>query len=552
MSRLIALEWDDFEARVAVAEVRRGSMTLEQAFAVALPAALAPGGTGAMISASGAHDLGAIGRRIGEALLARGVRKTRTLVAVGRANIELKNLTLPPCPPEELPELVRFQAEREFNTLGDDWPLDYIPQPGAEHEPQTVLAAAISPDLVAEIEVTCQSANLTPERLVLRPCAAASLLSRMHPSDERKLRLLVDLLADEADLTVLAGDTVVFLRTARLPHELLESDPIRALLPEIRRTIAAVQNRFQGQYITEIFLCGAGADQESLVREIGRDLNLPAELFNPLTCCALSPELQSSLPKHPSRFAPLAGMLLDETSSGSAVIDFLNPRRRPKAQSEKRKYVLPAIAAATILFAIVAWHWYELHSLEQEIIAATETLKVQESKLPLAEERVATAALIENWLNGDIVWLDELAELSQEAPTNKELIVTKFVGAVPENAAAAAGKAGPKSRGTLKLDGVAQDRGIWVQLEQKLKDLEHHVTSPPPNPSDQKSDVKFSKYPWQFNADVRINTPSSQPAGKALPKGQPAPAKPTAPAKSETPSGAPETSPEKKAEDKAT
>jgi hypothetical protein len=132
------------------------------------------------------------------------------------------------------------------------------------------------------------------------------------------------------------------------------------------------------------------------------------------------------------------------------------------------------------------------------------------------------------------------------------LIVTKFVGAVPENAAAAAGKAGPKSRGTLKLDGVAQDRGIWVQLEQKLKDLEHHVTSPPPNPSDQKSDVKFSKYPWQFNADVRINTPSSQPAGKALPKGQPAPAKPTAPAKSETPSGAPETSPEKKAEDKAT
>ena len=61
---------------------------------------------------------------------------------------------------------------------------------------------------MAEIEVTCQSANLTPERLVLRPCAAASLLSRMHPADESKLRLLVDLLADEADLTVLAGDTV--------------------------------------------------------------------------------------------------------------------------------------------------------------------------------------------------------------------------------------------------------------------------------------------------------------------------------------------------------
>ncbi len=78
---------------------------------------------------SGEHDLGAIGRRINEAIAARGIRRGKTLVAVGRANIELKNLTLPPAPPEELPELVRFQAEREFNTLGENWPLDFIQLP---------------------------------------------------------------------------------------------------------------------------------------------------------------------------------------------------------------------------------------------------------------------------------------------------------------------------------------------------------------------------------------------------------------------------------------
>src|SRR5690606_27231198 len=106
---------------------------------VALPAALGPGmaASAEIISSSGAHDLGAIGRRIGEALLARGVRKARTLIAVGRANIELKNLTVPPSPADELPELVRFQAEREFNALGDNWPLDFIQQPGADNEPQT-------------------------------------------------------------------------------------------------------------------------------------------------------------------------------------------------------------------------------------------------------------------------------------------------------------------------------------------------------------------------------------------------------------------------------
>ncbi len=88
---------------------------------------------------------------------------------MGRTNIELKNLTLPPSPPEELPELVRFQAEREFNTLTDDWPLDYIPIPGESKDVQTVLAAAISPELVSEIQITCETAGIVPNRLILRP-----------------------------------------------------------------------------------------------------------------------------------------------------------------------------------------------------------------------------------------------------------------------------------------------------------------------------------------------------------------------------------------------
>src|SRR4029078_13051063 len=168
MSNLIALEWDDAEARIAVADSRRGSVVLEQAFSVALPkdktSPEASGATGT-ISISGAHDLGAIGRRINDALTAPGNPRGGALVAVGRANIELKNLSLPPAPPEELPELVRFQAEREFNALSDEWPLDFISLPSEHADQLTVLAAAISPELIAEIEITCQGANLTPQRL---------------------------------------------------------------------------------------------------------------------------------------------------------------------------------------------------------------------------------------------------------------------------------------------------------------------------------------------------------------------------------------------------
>ncbi|MCC7087066.1 MAG: hypothetical protein IT427_18860 [Pirellulales bacterium] len=501
MPRLIALEWDDLEARVAVAEVRRGNMTVEQAFAVALPAALAPGGTAELISASGAHDLGAIGRRIGEALLARGVRKSKTLVAVGRANIELKNLTLPPSPADELPELVRFQAEREFNALADNWPLDFIPQPSAANEPQTVLAAAISPELVAEIEVTCQAANLTPERLILRPCAAASLLSRVHPAEMNKLRLLVDLLNDEADLTVMAGDAVVFLRTARLPHDVLESDPIRALLPEIRRTIAAVQNRFQGQHVSEIFLCGARDDEELLVREIGRDLNLPAELFNPLTCCTLSPELQRALPTHPSRFTPLVGMLLDVAPGGAAVIDFLNPRRKPQRRSQRRKYAVPAIAAAVLLLAGVLTIWFKLYSLNSEIDELNQQIRNLDAAVKVAKETQIKVEQVKSWLAGDVIWLDELVLLSEKVPSNQDVVLTEIKTSLPNRAILGTNQAISGVRATAEINGLAKDRGIWINLPSALKDPAHHASVPVP-----KADAKegSDKYPFPFSAKVNI------------------------------------------------
>jgi Tfp pilus assembly PilM family ATPase len=528
MPQLLALEWDDAEARVAVAEVRRGSLVLEQAFAVTMTGT-APGAAGSApgpVSASGAHDLGAVGRRIGEALTARGIKRGKTLVAVGRANIELKNLAVPPAPPDELPEMVRFQAEREFNTLADNWPLDFLPLPSDEGESQSVLAAAISPDLVAEIEVTCQSASLTPQRLILRPCAAAALLSRVRPGKENKLRLLVDLLAEEADLTVLAGDVVVFMRTTRLPSEALRTDPLRALVPEIRRTIAAVHNRFHNQRIEELFVCGDGPTQETIARDIGRELGLPTEVINPLKACTLGGELLRSLPDHPSRFAPLVGMLLNEAAPGEGIIDFLNPRRKAEAPSRRREWSLAAAAGIAVVLAIAGWIWYQITSLDEEIAALQQKSsqmgegRNDKTATPVKKALASSdqAAEIQKWLAGDINWLDELAALSTKAPSAQDVMLTNFT--TPNDPF--------KHTSKMHLDAVARTSDVPDQLNRALRDDAHQVT---PN-SFQESNEQ--KYPWGFKLDVQIDptkylvTAAPQPAKSGAKSGsaaQPAGAK---------------------------
>ncbi|HZN32504.1 MAG TPA: hypothetical protein VFB80_01750, partial [Pirellulaceae bacterium] len=146
MSRLVALEWDAKEARVVVGRKRGTALVVEQAFAAPLPQ-----------KAEGSAAEADIGGAIAKALSERGLSRVEALVAVGRASIELKFLSTPPVPPEELPELVRFQALRQFTSLGDDWPLDFVPLGPTADGGTNVLAAAISADLVGQMKKTCSA-----------------------------------------------------------------------------------------------------------------------------------------------------------------------------------------------------------------------------------------------------------------------------------------------------------------------------------------------------------------------------------------------------------
>src|SRR3972149_8700943 len=104
MSQLLALEWDGSEARWGVASMRGDRVAIEQAFSVELRPRQ-PGGDKSDVN---------IGARLASALGVRGLGRMDTLVAIGRTNIELRQLLLPPAPDEELPDLVRFQAMREL------------------------------------------------------------------------------------------------------------------------------------------------------------------------------------------------------------------------------------------------------------------------------------------------------------------------------------------------------------------------------------------------------------------------------------------------------
>jgi Tfp pilus assembly PilM family ATPase len=488
MTRYLALEWDAREVRAAVANLRGSDMVVEDAFALPLTPS-EPGETFADPQ---------VGKMVADALNERGSPCSETLVAVGRASIELRLLSLPPAPPEEVPDMVRFQAMQSFTAIGEDWPLDYVELEETE-EAHKVLAAAISPKLVSQISNTCDSGSLTPRRLVLRPFAAASLLDRNGPSLEGRATLMVDVLADEADLTVMEGDKVVFMRTVRLPSTDDVEVQSRALVGEIRRTIGAAANQLHGRRVDQFVVCGAANGHQELKTALGNSLSVEVASFDPFEGVRLSKSLRDRLPENPGRFAPLLGMLADEVAGARHAVDFLHPRKRPAPPSQKRRYLLIGATVAAAVLAIVGTIWGRLHSLDNQIAE----LRIESAALNDVVERangiIGKVNAIDEFQDGDITWLDELREAASHLPNADDTILDEL------SFGAAVG-----GGGTMLLKGHVRDSSLIEVFEDSLRYQGNDVSG-----KHGAVDSKRPEYPFLLEATVFVE-PDKRDEGRSL------------------------------------
>lgn len=476
---LLALEWDSREVRLAVGQAAGAKLRVEQAFALPLPPE-EPGGNTAAADKR-------LGEQIAAILAQHGIATRDALVAVGRTSIELRPMTLPPVPDAELPDMVRLQAPRQFTTIGDLWPVDFVTVTQDPEQPRDVLAATIAPTLLGQIEQICQAAGLTPRRLVLRPFAAAALLTRAQPQTTPQVRLLVDLLAEEADLTAVADGTVNYVRTIRLPGAAHSAEQNRMLAGEIRRTIAAVQHERSGQRVEAIVICGDSAEHAALREQLERDLRMPVTLLDPFSAVELGGELGRKHPAEPGRFAPLFGMLADEAAGSPQAIDFLNPKRRPEPPSQTRFYTLIAAAVAAVVLGIGFFLWYDLDSKYSQFLALKRQNKSLTDKKKSFEIEVKKADSLSKWLATDVNWLDELAALSSAMPPAEEVRITKLDLT-----------SRPSGGGESMLTGIAKSSEVVRKVQGILRDGKHRVR---PGAS---AEGSVADYPWDFRQAVQV------------------------------------------------
>ncbi|MDR0608563.1 MAG: pilus assembly protein PilM [Planctomycetaceae bacterium] len=418
--------------------------------------------------------------------------KSEVIVVLSRADVEVRPMVFPPVPVDELPDLVKFQATKEFNGYDPTAPLDFFITNKLEHvsrstlfpavrtvnkkgkademisggSPKHLLASTLRPATLRKIQEFCDELNLTLRRVVLRPCETAYLWRHTTGFDPDRAALIVELDSQETSQSVLFQGEPVFMRSPKIscPEDVSASDFAARLIAELKRTRIAVRNEIQGVTVDEVVLCGVGANFESLAKQVSNGLDIPVKTFDPWQGIRCSGTLQKNLPEKPERFASLIGTILQNIRNESSNIDFCNPKKRREPAGHRQLITGILAAALFVLTCLIGFGFYSRTSLTNEVRTLKAKFNTLKNTAGTVTEQQNQLNAIDAWLADNVDWFEQLDWLSRKMPGAQEMILTELTFSA-------------NNGGSMNLRSLLKDFSVVSPMEEQLRD-EKHVIKP--------------------------------------------------------------------------
>jgi hypothetical protein len=403
MSKIISIECDAQELRMAVGSAGLTGISVERVLSAPI------------LNEHHGHAWGTPEsvEALKELLKEANIKTGNVIACVSRNDIELRAITLPMVDSNELPDMVRFAAPRYFASVNDNWPLDFITMPSHIEGSIDCIVGAISPALIQNIENTVTGAGLTLGHMVLRPMVAAAGALNKHPEWNQFTVLFIDLLNDEADVVIAEKGNAVFMRTFYSPTNTEDTQSVKMLAGEVKRTIFSAVAQRPGLSVDQIVVW----TKDSLApfaNELSQAISMPVLMLDPFTMAEKADIAIAATTQTVGRFAPVLGALNFQNES-NRLIDFANPRKKVEAKRPVARYIAAAAAGVAALGA--GWWWYSSNhaALDSEIATLKQAVDGDAPILKTASKNIGDWKKLETFLKGDVLWIDELERLTTQA-----------------------------------------------------------------------------------------------------------------------------------------
>ena len=484
MAKHIAIEWDSLEVRVLVASSRGGRVSVDHVAAFPTPETGSP------------QELpAAIGQYIADHAKSLQVpANSSCLIALGRGQVEARTFDVPPVPTDELPVIVEMQAPQQFSQMGEDWTLDFYPQKmDDDMQAASVLAAAVSPDTVADVIGICGPAALTPSRISLRPLLTAALLCDRYDIDQPILA--VDILADQIELTIVQDHSAPVLRTVQLPPSGIENAD--SIIAEVKRTLVSAAHASDDLTVEKIILLGDKDDSEAY-NALSQEFDLDVELLNPFSLTHSGAKPKNTDDIHCGRFASLIGLIDSTISETRPAIDFIDPRKAPAPPSVTEKHGRTAILASAIVLLLVVSLYLPIRSRSQELETLNSEIEAGQVFLDRQEELVGKDLIFDRYQGKTKNWLDQLVYLCDTFPNSDDAIVADFRANTEARAFDPTGQS-KAPLWSIAMEVAVRDYGVLQTLEDSVRSNVHTIQS-----SGLSKTEEAVRYPWLTREVIRI------------------------------------------------
>ena len=416
-------------------------------------------------------------KQIGELISRYRLAKAETIVVLNRSDVEVRPMVFPPVPLAELPDLVKFQANKEFNNYDPNAPVDFFVTTKLENvsrstlfpavkasdlasdsdgSPKHVLASTLRLNTFQQIKTFCEEQNLMLRHIVLRPCATAALWRQSGNSSPHRPSLLVELDKNEASQTALFQGEPMFMRSPKIirPQDVSVPDFAARMIAELKRTRIAVRNEIQGIDVDEVILCGSGTMFESLAEQLNKGLEIPVRLFDPLK--GLTVKTQDAN----EQYAALFGAILQAVRKEPIHIDFCNPKKRTEDTRQRNLFTGIAAAVFFMVICLSGYVFYGRYTLDNELQTLNRQFKTLEETAGTVVEQQKQLDAIDKWLADDINWFEQLGWLSEKALPSQNMMINKL-------------RFASSSGGTIHFDSLLQNQNLVAQMEERFRDSTH-------------------------------------------------------------------------------
>ncbi|MDR1491343.1 MAG: hypothetical protein LBT05_01280 [Planctomycetaceae bacterium] len=492
MPHCIAVQWDKNQILILTARTKKGKIFYEKAVRILSDIETAAKKTeGSSVNPDNETVSGFTLKTVKEKLR-RFVQQERlgkydTVVVLGRDDVEVRSMLFPPVPNDEIPEMAKFQASKEFTEYEHTAALDFVLFDGARKDKKHILASILPKSKQESIESVISGSGLNLQRIVLGPCESAkrfaTITVQQKTGGSGKTTLFVEVGELSATLVLLYRGNPAFVRTAHFSKSIwaelgkTEKRQFEApeeiakwkwLTSEFKRTIVAAINDVPSEKVDEIVLCGVGEHYEKLLKLLTESLATPVSLFNIWRFENRDGEIKNHLPIFEEQFMPLIGALTAAAAEKPNTLDFKNPKRKPEKKTNRNLMNIIVVAATLLIFLTAGFGYYRRTLIEKQLQSARNKEQQLIKATALSDQYTFQEASLADWENGNVLWLKEIHWLASNLPSSQDALLTNSLSLTSPTKGNAVMTFSVNTRGTT----------IVPQLERKLRDDSHSVTAP--------------------------------------------------------------------------